>query len=77
MSRRRIVEEDQFADLIRPCARLRDVSLSKLIERAREYVMTDAEREEQIRSFAYGNVVLSNPSITREDIDRAAERMGR
>ena len=37
--------------------------------------MTDEEREEQRRSFAFGNVSLSNPRITREDIDRAADEL--
>jgi hypothetical protein len=33
------------------------------------------EREEQRRSFAYGNAAMSNPRVTREMIDRAAERL--
>ena len=40
------------------------------------YRMSPADREEQRRSFAYGNASMSNPSITRADIDRAVERMG-
>jgi hypothetical protein len=37
--------------------------------------MTDEEKEAQRRSFAYGNLAIENPDITREDIDRAAERL--
>lgn len=33
----------------------------------------DYDREEQRRSFAYGNACLSNSNVTREMIDRAAE----
>ncbi len=34
--------------------------------------MTEAEREAQRRSFAYGNAKLSNPNVTRQMIDNAA-----
>jgi hypothetical protein len=36
---------------------------------------TPGDREEQRRSFATGNAAMSNPSVTREMIDRAAERL--
>ncbi len=36
------------------------------------FPMSPMDREEQRRSFAYGNASISNPSITRADIDRAA-----
>lgn len=51
------------------------VNLDALIEWARHYVPTEAEREESRRSFAYGNVKLHNPAITREDIDREADKL--
>lgn len=35
--------------------------------------MTAAEREEQRRSFAYGNVSISNPNVTRELVDQVAD----
>jgi hypothetical protein len=50
-------------------------SLNELIARARKYIMSDKERQEQRISFAYGNGVLSNPNITREGIRRAAEEL--
>lgn len=37
--------------------------------------MTESEREEQRRSFAFGNCSMSNPHVTREMIDRAAEQL--
>ena len=49
--------------------------LEYLIERARSHVMTEPEREAQIRSFAYGNTHLENETITKADIDRAAETL--
>ena len=52
-----------------------DQKLEALIEQARKYRMTPAEQEAQVRSFAYGNTHLENDSITREDIDRAAESL--
>jgi hypothetical protein len=48
-----------------------DENLERLIERAREHKITPAEHQAQVRSFAYGNTHLENPSITRDDIDRA------
>jgi len=37
--------------------------------------MTDERREEQRRSFAYGNAAISNSLVTREMIDRAADEV--
>lgn len=53
------------------------MTLSELIAWARTYRMTDAEREEQRRDFAYGNVKLHNPNLTREQVDAAADAMKR
>jgi hypothetical protein len=49
-----------------------DHGLAKLIEAARSHAMTDAEREAQRRSFAFGNVAIENPTVTREMVDRIA-----
>jgi ribosomal protein L16 Arg81 hydroxylase len=51
--------------------------LTALIEWARTYVPTEAEQEEHRRSFAYGNVALHNPSITRAMVDRVADDMAK
>ncbi len=47
--------------------------LKNLLERTRNARMTREEREEQRRSFAYGNSKIENDRITRETIDREAE----
>ncbi|NJK88110.1 MAG: hypothetical protein HC923_01095 [Myxococcales bacterium] len=45
--------------------------LKALLDAARGHVMTPAERREQAISFAYGNLALHDPSVKREDIERA------
>ena len=52
-----------------------DGDLSALLESARTVKMSDDQREEQRRSFAYGNIKIENDRITRETIDRVAERL--
>jgi len=49
--------------------------LEQLIEMARKHQMTDAERDAQLRSFAYGNTHFENSNITREDVDRAVDSL--
>ena len=49
--------------------------LDKLIQAARLREFTAEEREEQRRSFAYGNTKIENPRITRETVDKAAEAL--
>ena len=51
-------------------------SLQQLLEEARNHIMTPAEKEEQRRSFAYGNTKIENPRITREMVDKAADELG-
>ena len=41
--------------------------------RARHVEMTGKEREEQRRSFAFGNTKIENDLITREMIDKQAD----
>ena len=45
-----------------------------LIERAKHIKMTEEEAEEQRRSFAYGNAKTENDRVTKEMVDRAAEK---
>jgi len=47
-------------------------NLKELIEMARRHQVTPEEREAQVRSFAYGNTHFENQTITKEDIDKAA-----
>lgn len=49
--------------------------LQKLIDVAKRVKPTPEEREEQRRSFAYGNTAFENKRITREMVDRQAEKL--
>lgn len=49
--------------------------LRKLIEAARKVPQTRQDLELQRRSFAYGNTHFENELITRDMIDRVADRM--
>lgn len=51
--------------------------LQKLIEAAKLVEPTPEHREEQRRSFAYGNTHFENQSITRDMVDRQAEKLAR
>lgn len=55
---------------------MRGSILGELLERARNFKMSRDEREAQRRSFVFGNANISNSNITREDIDRAADKIG-
>lgn len=50
-------------------------NLEQLISRARTVRQTAADREEQRRSFAFGNTNTENARITRKTIDDAATRL--
>jgi len=49
--------------------------LEKLLATAKNHALTPAEKEEQRRSFAYGNTKIENVRITREMVDEEAERL--
>jgi hypothetical protein len=51
--------------------------LQKLIDASRSKIMTDAEKEAQRRSFAYGNAYIENSRVTRAMVDEAAEKIGK
>lgn len=51
--------------------------LKYLIEAAKKAQPTAEHREQQRRSFAYGNGAFENELITREMIDREAEKLSR
>ncbi len=46
----------------------------QLVQKAKEIIQTAAEAEAQRRSFAYGNAKAENDRVTREMVDRAAEK---
>lgn len=50
-------------------------TLDELIASARGVTMTPSEKEEQRRSFAYGNTKIENDRITRETVDAAARQL--
>ncbi len=52
-------------------------TLKALIEAAQRVRPTPEHREEQRRSFAFGNTAFENALITRELIDQEAERLKR
>jgi hypothetical protein len=51
--------------------------LNTLIERARTVKMSGEQREQQRRSFAFGNTKIENERITREMVDQQAETLQR
>ena len=50
-------------------------SLKKLLEAAKTAKPTSEHREQQRRSFVYGNTHFENELITREMVDREAEKL--
>jgi hypothetical protein len=52
-------------------------SLKKLIEAAKAAKPTPEHREQQRRSFVYGNTHFENSLITREMVDREAEKLAK
>jgi hypothetical protein len=51
--------------------------LENLLEAAKKLVLTPEEKEQQRRSFAYGNTKIENPRITREMVDEAADELNK
>lgn len=49
--------------------------LNELIEKAKTVKTSAEEREEQRRSFAYGNANIENERVTRKTIDAEAEKL--
>lgn len=49
--------------------------LDELIAAAKNAVPSAQEKEEQRRSFAFGNTSIENPRITRETVDEEAEAL--
>lgn len=47
--------------------------LEELLRRVKGYVMTPAERDAQARSWVRGNVGLSRPDLTTEEMDKAID----
>jgi hypothetical protein len=50
-------------------------NISRLIELAKSVKPTEAQREEQRRSFVYGNTAFENPQISRKLVDDVDEKL--
>ena len=50
-------------------------SLSRLIEMAKAVAVSEDQKEEQRRSFVYGNTAFENKRITRKMVDDEAESL--
>lgn len=51
--------------------------LARLLVQARAVPMTSGQREAQRRSFAFGNVAIENPRVTRALVERVADEMAK
>ena len=51
--------------------------LQRLIEVAKQVIPSPEHREQQRRSFAYGNTAYENSRITREMVDEQAEKLAK
>lgn len=49
--------------------------IEKLVQLAKQVPESSADRERQRRSFAFGNTAIENPLITREMVEKEAERL--
>ena len=49
--------------------------LNRLIEMARKVDMSEADKEQQRISFAYGNTKIENDDITWDTVKKAAEEL--
>jgi hypothetical protein len=49
--------------------------LNELLAAAQKADLTSDDKEAQRRSFAYGNTKIENDRITRDLVDREAERL--
>jgi hypothetical protein len=54
-----------------------NVEFAKLVERARGIKMSVGDREQQRRSFAFGNANIENGAVTRAVIEEVAEKLAR
>jgi hypothetical protein len=50
-------------------------SLKKLIEMSRNVSLSPTQKEEQRRSFAYGNANIENGRVTKETVAKEAEAL--
>jgi len=51
--------------------------LQELLDAAKKVEVSAEQKEEQRRSFAYGNTNIENSRITRETVDKEADALNR
>lgn len=51
--------------------------LQELLDAAKRIEITPEQKEEQRRSFVFGNTNIENPRIARETVNREAEALER
>lgn len=56
---------------------MREVDLNNAIEKVKQSLVTENEREAQRRSFVFGNTKIEFDALTREDVDEIAESLAR
>jgi hypothetical protein len=49
--------------------------LQELLDAAKKMVISPEQKEEQRRSFAFGNTNIENPRITRETVNEEADAL--
>ena len=59
---------------MRGCA-MSATQLKKLLEAAKDLNVSPEQKEEQRRSFAFGNTNIENSRITRKTVDEEAEAL--
>jgi len=49
--------------------------LQELLDAAKKLVVSPEQKEQQRRSFAFGNTNIENPRVTRETVEKEAEAL--
>lgn len=52
-----------------------ETELQQLLDAAKKVEITPEQKEEQRRSFAFGNANIENPRVTRKTVDEEAEAL--
>jgi hypothetical protein len=55
--------------------RMTATELQQLLDAAKNLEITPEQKEEQRRSFAFGNANIENPRVTRETVNEEAEAL--
>ena len=58
---------------MRGCAVTKE--LQELLDAAKSIQVSSEQKEQQRRSFAFGNANIENPRVTRETVDKEAEAL--